>query len=98
MFSLVLTRLFILYEGLIKFVIHALSSAADGIGSLGSEQSHISVPMADPGAWATAMNNLGIVPMSLTGQQLVSGKAHHLFTILLFLLFNSSPLCCGFEW
>ncbi|XP_056611413.1 ecto-NOX disulfide-thiol exchanger 1 [Triplophysa dalaica] len=49
-----------------------MASAADGIGSLGSEQSHISVPMADPGAWATAMNNLGIVPMSLTGQQLVS--------------------------
>uniref|UniRef100_A0A671SKA2 Ecto-NOX disulfide-thiol exchanger 1-like n=1 Tax=Sinocyclocheilus anshuiensis TaxID=1608454 RepID=A0A671SKA2_9TELE len=35
-------------------------------------QSHITVPVADPGAWATAMNNLGIVPMGLTGQQLVS--------------------------
>uniref|UniRef100_A0A673IQ68 Ecto-NOX disulfide-thiol exchanger 1-like n=1 Tax=Sinocyclocheilus rhinocerous TaxID=307959 RepID=A0A673IQ68_9TELE len=45
---------------------------ADGIGSLGTEQSHITVPLADPGAWATAMNNLGIVPMGLTGQQLVS--------------------------
>uniref|UniRef100_A0A8C1KJQ6 Ecto-NOX disulfide-thiol exchanger 1 n=1 Tax=Cyprinus carpio TaxID=7962 RepID=A0A8C1KJQ6_CYPCA len=30
----------------------------------------ITVPVADPGAWATAMNNLGIVPMGLTGQQL----------------------------
>lgn len=50
-------------------------TAADGIGSLGTEQSHITVPVADPGAWATAMNNLGIVPMGLTGQQLVSGKA-----------------------
>uniref|UniRef100_A0A3B1IJ31 Ecto-NOX disulfide-thiol exchanger 1 n=1 Tax=Astyanax mexicanus TaxID=7994 RepID=A0A3B1IJ31_ASTMX len=30
----------------------------------------LSVPVADPGAWATAMNNLGIVPMGLTGQQL----------------------------
>lgn len=49
-----------------------MASAADGIGSLGTEQSHITVPVADPGAWATAMNNLGIVPMSLTGQQLVS--------------------------
>ncbi|XP_052004721.1 ecto-NOX disulfide-thiol exchanger 1-like isoform X2 [Xyrauchen texanus] len=47
-------------------------ASADGIGSLGTEQSHINVPVADPGAWATAMNNLGIVPMSLTGQQLVS--------------------------
>ncbi|KTG44719.1 hypothetical protein cypCar_00030337 [Cyprinus carpio] len=49
-----------------------MASAADGIGSLGTEQSHITVPVADPGAWATAMNNLGIVPMGLTGQQLVS--------------------------
>uniref|UniRef100_A0A672K3J6 Ecto-NOX disulfide-thiol exchanger 1 n=1 Tax=Sinocyclocheilus grahami TaxID=75366 RepID=A0A672K3J6_SINGR len=38
-------------------------------------QSHINVPVADPSAWATAMNNLGIVPMGLAGQQLVSGKA-----------------------
>uniref|UniRef100_W5LD96 Ecto-NOX disulfide-thiol exchanger 1 n=1 Tax=Astyanax mexicanus TaxID=7994 RepID=W5LD96_ASTMX len=53
----------------------AMASAADGIGNiggLGTEQSHLSVPVADPGAWATAMNNLGIVPMGLTGQQLVS--------------------------
>uniref|UniRef100_A0A671MB95 Ecto-NOX disulfide-thiol exchanger 1-like n=1 Tax=Sinocyclocheilus anshuiensis TaxID=1608454 RepID=A0A671MB95_9TELE len=35
-------------------------------------QSHINVPVADPSAWATAMNNLGIVPMGLAGQQLVS--------------------------
>ncbi|XP_017566358.2 ecto-NOX disulfide-thiol exchanger 1 isoform X3 [Pygocentrus nattereri] len=48
----------------------AMASAADSIG--GTEQSHISVPVADPGAWATAMNNLGIMPMGLTGQQLVS--------------------------
>ncbi|XP_016306305.1 ecto-NOX disulfide-thiol exchanger 1-like isoform X2 [Sinocyclocheilus anshuiensis] len=49
-----------------------MASAADGIGSLGTEQSHINVPVADPSAWATAMNNLGIVPMGLAGQQLVS--------------------------
>ncbi|KAG7467131.1 hypothetical protein MATL_G00150110 [Megalops atlanticus] len=49
-----------------------MASAADGLGSLGTEQAHLSVPVADPGAWATAMNNLGIVPMNLSGQQLVS--------------------------
>ncbi|KAB5577084.1 hypothetical protein PHYPO_G00205900 [Pangasianodon hypophthalmus] len=49
-----------------------MASAADGIGGLGTEQTHLSVPVADPSAWATAMNNLGIVPMGLTGQQLVS--------------------------
>uniref|UniRef100_A0A672JAI0 Ecto-NOX disulfide-thiol exchanger 1 n=1 Tax=Salarias fasciatus TaxID=181472 RepID=A0A672JAI0_SALFA len=31
-----------------------------------------SVPVADHGAWATAMNNLGIVPVGIGGQQLVS--------------------------
>ncbi|KAM3607476.1 uncharacterized protein V6R79_008439 [Siganus canaliculatus] len=46
-----------------------MASAADGGGSLGAEHNHLSV--TDPGAWATAMNNLGIVPVGL-GQQLVS--------------------------
>ncbi|KAF1383058.1 hypothetical protein PFLUV_G00150330 [Perca fluviatilis] len=34
----------------------------------GAEQSALS----DPGAWATAMNNLGIVPVGISGQPLVS--------------------------
>ncbi|KAL4608841.1 ecto-NOX disulfide-thiol exchanger 1-like isoform X1 [Arapaima gigas] len=50
----------------------AMASTADGPGPVGSERPHHSVPMADPGAWTTAMNNLGIVPVGLTGQQLVS--------------------------
>ncbi|GAA6108191.1 ecto-NOX disulfide-thiol exchanger 1 isoform X1 [Tachysurus ichikawai] len=50
----------------------AMASAADGIGGLGTEQTHLNVPVADPSAWATAMNNLGIMPIGLTGQQLVS--------------------------
>ncbi|KAM4608300.1 ecto-NOX disulfide-thiol exchanger 1 isoform 1-T2 [Polymixia lowei] len=49
-----------------------MASAADGVGSLGAEQNHLSVPVSDHGAWATAMNNLGIVPMGISGQQLVS--------------------------
>ncbi|XP_005475351.1 ecto-NOX disulfide-thiol exchanger 1 isoform X2 [Oreochromis niloticus] len=47
-------------------------ASADGVGNLGAEQNHISVPVADHGAWATAMNNLGIMPMGISGQQLVS--------------------------
>uniref|UniRef100_A0A3Q1AM67 RRM domain-containing protein n=1 Tax=Amphiprion ocellaris TaxID=80972 RepID=A0A3Q1AM67_AMPOC len=35
-------------------------------------QNHLSVPVADHGAWATAMNNLGIMPVGISGQQLVS--------------------------
>ncbi|XP_037644983.1 ecto-NOX disulfide-thiol exchanger 1 isoform X2 [Sebastes umbrosus] len=46
--------------------------AADGGGSLGLEQNHLSVPVSEHGAWATAMNNLGIMPVGLSGQQLLS--------------------------
>ncbi|XP_040003511.1 ecto-NOX disulfide-thiol exchanger 1 isoform X2 [Xiphias gladius] len=49
-----------------------MASAADGVGSLGAEQNHLSVPVTDHGAWATAMNNLGIMPVGISGQQLVS--------------------------
>uniref|UniRef100_A0A8C7IT22 Ecto-NOX disulfide-thiol exchanger 2 n=1 Tax=Oncorhynchus kisutch TaxID=8019 RepID=A0A8C7IT22_ONCKI len=30
------------------------------------------MPMSDPNAWATAMNNLGMAPMNMTGQPLMS--------------------------
>lgn len=59
-----------------------LSAAADGIGGLGTEQTHLSVPVADPSAWATAMNNLGIMPLGLTGQQLLPGRAMHLSSMI----------------
>ncbi|KAM3862249.1 ecto-NOX disulfide-thiol exchanger 1 [Diretmus argenteus] len=45
--------------------------AAEGVGSLGAEQNHLSISVNDHGAWATAMNNLGIVPMGINGQQLL---------------------------
>ncbi|KAL7384843.1 hypothetical protein ABVT39_009993 [Epinephelus coioides] len=47
-------------------------AGADGVGSLGAEQNHLSVPVTDHGAWATAMNNMGIMPVGISGQQLVS--------------------------
>uniref|UniRef100_A0A3Q3MX47 Ecto-NOX disulfide-thiol exchanger 1 n=1 Tax=Mastacembelus armatus TaxID=205130 RepID=A0A3Q3MX47_9TELE len=47
-------------------------ASADGVGSLGAEQNHLRVPVTDHGAWTTAMNNLGIVPVGISGQQLVS--------------------------
>ncbi|XP_058470198.1 ecto-NOX disulfide-thiol exchanger 1 isoform X3 [Solea solea] len=46
-----------------------MASAADGVGHLAAEN-HLNVPVPDPGAWT--MNNLSIVPVSLSGQQLVS--------------------------
>lgn len=72
-----------------------LSAAADGIGGLSTEQTHLNVPVADPSAWATAMNNLGIMPMGLTGQQLVSGRAMHLSPLISYLDFYST-LCYSF--
>ncbi|XP_061091224.1 ecto-NOX disulfide-thiol exchanger 1-like isoform X3 [Conger conger] len=48
-----------------------MASAADSLGSSGTEQTNLNVPVTDPGAWATAMNNLGIVPVGMPGQQLV---------------------------
>ncbi|XP_043987707.1 ecto-NOX disulfide-thiol exchanger 1 isoform X2 [Gambusia affinis] len=47
-------------------------ASADGPGNLGAEQNPLNVPIADHGAWATAMNNLGIMPVGISGQQLVS--------------------------
>uniref|UniRef100_A0A1A7XR12 Ecto-NOX disulfide-thiol exchanger 1 n=1 Tax=Iconisemion striatum TaxID=60296 RepID=A0A1A7XR12_9TELE len=47
-------------------------ASADGASVLGAEQNHLSVPVAEQGAWATAMNNLGIMPVGISGQQLVS--------------------------
>ncbi|XP_028993688.1 ecto-NOX disulfide-thiol exchanger 1 isoform X3 [Betta splendens] len=44
----------------------AMASAADGVGRLGVEQN-----LSDHEAWATAMNNLGIVPVGINGQQLL---------------------------
>ncbi|KAM4561873.1 ecto-NOX disulfide-thiol exchanger 1 isoform 2-T4 [Fundulus diaphanus] len=47
-------------------------ASADGPGNLGAEPSPLSVPVAGHGAWATAMNNLGIMTVGISGQQLVS--------------------------
>ncbi|XP_058885385.1 ecto-NOX disulfide-thiol exchanger 1-like isoform X3 [Acipenser ruthenus] len=49
-----------------------MAGAADGLRSEAADTAHISMSVADPTAWATAMNNLGIVPMGLTGQHLLS--------------------------
>lgn len=37
--------------------------ASDSVGSVLQEQAPLSIPASEPGAWATAMSNLGIVPM-----------------------------------
>lgn len=49
-------------------------AAADGLGSIAIDTTQLNMSVTDPTAWATAMNNLGMVPVGLAGQQLVTGK------------------------
>jgi len=51
-----------------------MAAAADGLGSIAIDTTQLNMSVTDPTAWATAMNNLGMVPVGLPGQQLVSGK------------------------
>ncbi|XP_078544480.1 ecto-NOX disulfide-thiol exchanger 2 isoform X3 [Lissotriton helveticus] len=43
----------------------------DGVRSLTIDSNAMALPMSDPTAWATAMNNLGMTPMGITGQPLL---------------------------
>ncbi|KAF4795358.1 ecto-NOX disulfide-thiol exchanger 2 [Turdus rufiventris] len=43
----------------------------DGGRNLSLESIPMGLPMSDPSAWATAMNNLGMAPMGMTGQPLL---------------------------
>ncbi|NXI49954.1 ENOX2 protein, partial [Chloroceryle aenea] len=45
----------------------------DGGTSLNLDPLPMGLPMSDPTAWATAMNNLGMAPMGMTGQPLLPG-------------------------
>ncbi|NXS94580.1 ENOX1 protein, partial [Jacana jacana] len=47
-------------------------AAADGLGSIAIDTTQLNMSVTDPTAWATAMNNLGMVPVGLAGQQLVT--------------------------
>ena len=50
----------------------------------------MTIPMTGPNAWATAMNNLGMAPMGLTGQPLMPGThLHYCFSTPLYLLENN---------
>ncbi|XP_066571081.1 ecto-NOX disulfide-thiol exchanger 2 isoform X1 [Amia ocellicauda] len=44
----------------------------EGIRNMAMDSSQMGMPMSDPAAWATAMNNLGMAPMGMTGQPLMS--------------------------
>ncbi|XP_056899568.1 ecto-NOX disulfide-thiol exchanger 2 isoform X3 [Takifugu flavidus] len=43
----------------------------EGICNMSMDSNSMTMPMSDPNAWATAMNNLGMPPIGITGQQLM---------------------------
>uniref|UniRef100_A0A3B3C387 Ecto-NOX disulfide-thiol exchanger 2 n=1 Tax=Oryzias melastigma TaxID=30732 RepID=A0A3B3C387_ORYME len=47
------------------------SRITEGVCNMTMDSSSMTMPMSDPNAWATAMNNLGMPPMGLTGQPLM---------------------------
>ncbi|KAI3351567.1 hypothetical protein L3Q82_020405 [Scortum barcoo] len=47
----------------------------DGNRNMTMASNSMTMPVSDPSAWATAMSNLGMPPISMTGQQLMPG--HH---------------------
>ncbi|XP_063282048.1 ecto-NOX disulfide-thiol exchanger 1 isoform X1 [Pelobates fuscus] len=55
-----------------KDPIKTMATAADALGSIAIDATHLTMSVTDPTAWATAMNNLGMVPVGLAGQQIVS--------------------------
>ncbi|XP_061104232.1 ecto-NOX disulfide-thiol exchanger 2-like isoform X2 [Conger conger] len=44
----------------------------EGIRNMTMDSSQMGMPISDPNAWATAMTNLGMAPMGMTGQPLMS--------------------------
>lgn len=58
----------------LSVIVYFFPAAADGLGSIAIDTTQLNMSVTDPTAWATAMNNLGMVPVGLPGQQLVSGK------------------------
>uniref|UniRef100_A0A672MS65 Ecto-NOX disulfide-thiol exchanger 2 n=1 Tax=Sinocyclocheilus grahami TaxID=75366 RepID=A0A672MS65_SINGR len=47
-------------------------SLSEGLRNIAMDSNSLAMPMSDPNAWATAMNNLGMAPMSMTGQPIMS--------------------------
>ncbi|XP_052010791.1 ecto-NOX disulfide-thiol exchanger 2-like isoform X3 [Xyrauchen texanus] len=44
----------------------------EGLRNIAMDSNSLAMPMSDPSAWATAMNNLGMAPMGMTGQPIIS--------------------------
>ncbi|XP_043927642.1 ecto-NOX disulfide-thiol exchanger 1 [Protopterus annectens] len=51
--------------------IAVMAAVENGLESTGIETSQFNLSVTDPAAWATTMSNLGMVPVGLTGQQIL---------------------------
>lgn len=58
--------------------------SADNTRTLNVDSAAMTLPVSDPTAWATAMNNLGMAPLGIAGQPILPGV---LFLITLQVLF-----------
>lgn len=47
---------------------------AEAIHNMAMDTNSMTLPLSDPNAWATAMNNLGMPPIGMTGQPLMPGR------------------------
>lgn len=61
-------------------------SLSEGLRNIAMDSNSLAMPMSDPNAWATAMNNLGMAPMSMTGQPIMPGNS--LYSTMAFQAFN----------
>ncbi|TNN71263.1 Ecto-NOX disulfide-thiol exchanger 1 [Liparis tanakae] len=50
-----------------------LTRLTEGICNMTMDSNSMAMPMSDPNPWATAMNNLGMPPIGISGQQLMQG-------------------------
>ncbi|XP_030892887.1 uncharacterized protein LOC115943724 [Leptonychotes weddellii] len=50
--------------------------SADNSRTLNVDSTAMTLPMSDPTAWATAMNNLGMAPLGIAGQPILPGSSH----------------------
>lgn len=61
---------------IISLLIHLVTIvlSADTVQNLNLESPPMDLGMSDPAAWATAMNNLGMAPMGITGDPILPGR------------------------
>ncbi|KAI3351569.1 hypothetical protein L3Q82_020407, partial [Scortum barcoo] len=72
----------------------SVAMTEEGICNMAMDSNSMTMPMSDPNAWATAMNNLGMPPMGITGQQLMPGVTSspgRMCCVISFIFFSLLP-------